>query len=604
MSVPSTAPFIIYCMGLRLETEAGIRQRGMTVKSVPPDNCDYDPRFEERVAHSVICGQVVDDKKQFFDIYNTQTDGGKYDIFLSKMPPKERDIILVIQKISQSLNYEVMQMIRRISPSVSLEKCRDPDSYRQDATSGVPTYLIRFSDEVIKLIDLFKDEVRECVLFADIDVLEQKAKQLRSALNSIKVQKGAEPSVGVVVPDEVADTMNLPDLEDVSSKLSGYTFDYLLVKLFGQLGLYDDCQELMTFFHFISNIANSFRADSCVEGRVYPEIVDGDELSFSFEEISFPGCKEGIDSIRYWFGSGHPTLKSPPEELSKEFKRVRSELREKGILYDDEHFVEGLSIDNLTKALNSITTEKKVKKFFEDAYYRSIYIPFGNIALGNFEEESDLQNPDIISAKNILVLSGANTTGKTTLMKAVPVALNAGLTGRKISAKSGKMTVADQIFHNFNLGDNLKKGLSTFKSQLVSLDNFFKSATPKSLGLFDEFLNGTSSIYQLAIGWAILEQIRDKNLRAIVATHDPYLSYFCMKDGYEQIKGIYANAGRSMNINGNRSGSCAMTVSVGHDRRLSLSPTLDSDALPVMKQVFPDLVGRASEIFKHITNNQ
>jgi hypothetical protein len=572
-------------MSLKLATEIG-RRLGLV---------ETPQRDQQIHSHTVLQGRDLEGQS-FFPIYQEEADGSTDGFSPDKYPYKESDLIIAAQQISLGCWEKIDSVLptHNTGKIPDLHTCRRGGGGREPATHLIET-LIDFTETVENLIKAVRDEIVQCSLFAGIDDLLEKSLQLRKVMDEIKINAGARGPANVLIPDDVIDLLNNEGLK------SGYECSgvdqssaTILLREFDSLGLFDDFQELMVFYYFVLNCYNNhIKEDEDTHNREFPEIMEGDELCFDFEAIRFPGRRSYLP----YQSRDYETFDS--RESEREFQRLREQLRADGDM-DFPFFVEGLSLDELESKLAELTTNEEVIESFKRIYHDYNFVPFGNISMGT-EDSETCQDPERASSKNIFVLTGPNTSGKTTLMKAVGIALNAGVSARKIAGK-GRMTLADRVFDNFNVGDDLKKKISTFKAQILDAKAFFEEATPKSLGLFDEFLNGTSPIYQLAIGWAILESIRDKNLRAIIATHDPYISYFCREDGYERIKGIYGDAVDYHDDSEVTSEPSSTHISLDHGRQILSRPSIDSDALPVLEEALPELGRRAREIFEHITS--
>ncbi len=177
--------------------------------------------------------------------------------------------------------------------------------------------------------------------------------------------------------------------------------------------------------------------------------------------------------------------------------------------------------------------------------------------------------------------------------------------GRTIAAESAELTVPDQIFHNFNVEDDLTHQRSTFKAQLENIKDFLDNATIDSLGLFDELFNGTSSDYQLALAWAFLEKCTERSLRVMISTHNRDLEYYSDPMGYEHIKGSHGRPNDAINPKGGRN---AKTVSIGHDHKFKFGSERDSEALVIASEVLSpthdDILKKAEDILTHIRSSR
>lgn len=227
-------------------------------------------------------------------------------------------------------------------------------------------------------------------------------------------------------------------------------------------------------------------------------------------------------------------------------------------------------------------------------FLTSVSENFGDFSLG----ETDPDNGEVVT---VVVLPSPNMAGKSTSLKALGLILQGALMGRTVAAERAELTVPDQIYHNFNVEDDLTHQRSTFKAQLENIKDFLDNATIHSLGLFDELFNGTSADYQLALAWAFLEKCSHNNLRVMISTHNRDLEYYSDPEGYEHIKGSHGRPIDAINPKGGRN---AKTVSIGHDHKFKYGSERDSEALIIAEEVLSpqhsDILRRAEEILAHI----
>ncbi|MDG2090540.1 MAG: hypothetical protein P8J61_05440 [Gammaproteobacteria bacterium] len=246
-----------------------------------------------------------------------------------------------------------------------------------------------------------------------------------------------------------------------------------------------------------------------------------------------------------------------------------------------------------TKAKDSVLRVHIIKHFLN-----SVSENFGDFSLGEVDSESG-------EPVTVVVLPSPNMAGKSTSLKALGLILQGALMGRTVAAESAELTVPDQVYHNFNVEDDLTHQRSTFKAQLENIKDFLDNATIDSLGLFDELFNGTSSDYQLALAWAFLEKCSERSLRVMISTHNRDLEYYSDPMGYEHIKGSHGRPNDAINPKGGRN---AKTVSIGHDHKFKYGSERDSEALVIASEVLSpkhdDILQRADAILTHIRSDR
>ncbi|AFZ80397.1 DNA mismatch repair protein, putative [Theileria equi strain WA] len=125
----------------------------------------------------------------------------------------------------------------------------------------------------------------------------------------------------------------------------------------------------------------------------------------------------------------------------------------------------------------------------------------------------------MVDSKGIIVITGPNMGGKSTLLRQVALAVIMAQIGSYVTATSCEFTVVDCIFTRLGASDNLMQGKSTFLVELQDISALLSKATKNSLALVDELGRGTSTFDGTAIAVASLEKISEINCRCIFTTH-------------------------------------------------------------------------------------
>jgi hypothetical protein len=360
--------------------------------------------------------------------------------------------------------------------------------------------------------------------------------------------------------------------------------------------------QLIEYAESVRNIDASFYGN-------FPKVAppDGSGLRFSFHNFHHAyllregqGGVPGVDisaSMYKDFGGSEALIKHLQENnlVSKLVKRENDFRRGRT---NNLRWSEARSLQELESALDSFgdtqAKDSSLRQHLIEHYLNSVSENFGDFSLGEIDPESG-------QAVTVVVLPSPNMAGKSTSLKALGLILQGALMGRTIAAESAELTVPDQIYHNFNVEDDLTHQRSTFKAQLENIKDFLDNATIDSLGLFDELFNGTSADYQLALAWAFLEKCTDRKLRVMISTHNRDLEYYSDPQGYEHIKGSHGRPNETINPKGGRN---AKTVSIGHDHKFKYGSERDSEALVIASEVLSpshdDILERADEILVHI----
>ncbi len=122
----------------------------------------------------------------------------------------------------------------------------------------------------------------------------------------------------------------------------------------------------------------------------------------------------------------------------------------------------------------------------------------------------------------ILIITGPNMAGKSTVLRQVALMVIMAQMGSFIPAARASMSVTDRIFTRVGALDNLSQGQSTFMVEMQETANILNSATRQCLVIMDEIGRGTSTFDGLSIAWAVAEYLHDlkgRGVKTLFATH-------------------------------------------------------------------------------------
>ncbi|PAV56043.1 hypothetical protein WR25_06496 isoform D [Diploscapter pachys] len=123
-------------------------------------------------------------------------------------------------------------------------------------------------------------------------------------------------------------------------------------------------------------------------------------------------------------------------------------------------------------------------------------------------------------AAPILLLTGPNAGGKSTLMRQVATLGVLAHTGSLVPAQSMHLSPVDRIFTRIGASDKIMCGQSTFFVELNETKLILKNATANSLVLFDELGRGTSTFDGTAIASSVLTYLASHiSCRGFFSTH-------------------------------------------------------------------------------------
>ena len=124
--------------------------------------------------------------------------------------------------------------------------------------------------------------------------------------------------------------------------------------------------------------------------------------------------------------------------------------------------------------------------------------------------------------QQILIITGPNMAGKSTILRQVALVVLMAQMGSFIPAARATISVTDRIFTRVGALDNLSHGQSTFMVEMEETANILNNAGEKSLVIMDEIGRGTSTFDGLSIAWAVAEYLHDlknKGVKTLFATH-------------------------------------------------------------------------------------
>lgn len=128
---------------------------------------------------------------------------------------------------------------------------------------------------------------------------------------------------------------------------------------------------------------------------------------------------------------------------------------------------------------------------------------------------------------NFLLLSGANTGGKTVTMKTVGLFCAMATCGLYIPACEGsQVAVFNNIFCDIGDSQSIEESLSTFSSHITNIARICQKADDKSLVLIDELGGGTNPDEGQALAKAVVKHLLDCGAKGIVTTHFTPLKEF------------------------------------------------------------------------------
>ena len=124
--------------------------------------------------------------------------------------------------------------------------------------------------------------------------------------------------------------------------------------------------------------------------------------------------------------------------------------------------------------------------------------------------------------RQILVITGPNMAGKSTIMRQAALTVAMAQMGSYVPAREAQLGLVDRIFTRVGASDDLARGRSTFMVEMEETAYILRNAGPRSLILLDEIGRGTSTFDGLSIAWAVTEYLHDQcpsRPKTLFATH-------------------------------------------------------------------------------------
>ena len=132
-----------------------------------------------------------------------------------------------------------------------------------------------------------------------------------------------------------------------------------------------------------------------------------------------------------------------------------------------------------------------------------------------------------LKGKNVLIITGPNTGGKTVSIKTFALFSMMNQAGFPVPAAEGtRLKIFDSIFADIGDEQSIDESLSTFSAHMKNIAAAVRHADHKSLVLLDELGSGTDPQEGGAIAMAALDALIDKKSFVLVTTHHGILKNY------------------------------------------------------------------------------
>ena len=211
------------------------------------------------------------------------------------------------------------------------------------------------------------------------------------------------------------------------------------------------------------------------------------------------------------------------QSLSRETAKYSAELLHNQSLIASLDYLNAASKFSVSlKACEPVISGEKIVELYS-ARHPLLYLMNPSAVVSN----------DIIIGKtfNCMIISGANTGGKTVLLKTVGLCALLAMHGLHIPAGAdSSIGIFSGILVDIGDDQSIFQSLSSFSGQIVIINEMIKSANKYSLVLIDEILAGTNPRQGAVLAEAVLENLAATGAAIIATTHYPELKELAAKD--------------------------------------------------------------------------
>jgi DNA mismatch repair ATPase MutS len=130
-------------------------------------------------------------------------------------------------------------------------------------------------------------------------------------------------------------------------------------------------------------------------------------------------------------------------------------------------------------------------------------------------------NVSICGAIRVLLVSGSNMSGKSTLLRAIGINVVLAMAGAPVRARRLQLSPL-QVGASIRINDSLREGSSRFYAEITRLRQIFDFAgnDPPLMFLLDELLQGTNSKDRRIGAEGIVRALVKRGAIGLVSTHD------------------------------------------------------------------------------------
>jgi len=172
-------------------------------------------------------------------------------------------------------------------------------------------------------------------------------------------------------------------------------------------------------------------------------------------------------------------------------------------------------------------------------YAKECYSPILALKMNAF----DISSNDIHIYKDIHVITGANSAGKTTMLRTIALNQLLFYAGLHVCAEKAELSVSNKIFSSFSTGEIIED--SRFGMEVARIKNILETSDCNSLVLLNEPFTSTNPTEGVKICKETIEKFVQNGTKVITVTHYYELYSLLKKDGFNVesliMKEVYEN---------------------------------------------------------------
>ncbi|ORY24383.1 muts domain V-domain-containing protein [Naematelia encephala] len=133
------------------------------------------------------------------------------------------------------------------------------------------------------------------------------------------------------------------------------------------------------------------------------------------------------------------------------------------------------------------------------------------------------------------VITGPNMAGKSSCVRATALIVCMAQIGSFVPASTVKLGIHDAVQTRMGASDEISRGKSTFMVELSETSDILRALTPRTLVILDELGRGTSTYDGVAIAYATLSHLAEKDCNTLFVTHYPMVAEELAREYPKQI---------------------------------------------------------------------